>query len=402
MNILLIDQYFYPDLQITSILLTDLALQLAGYHDITVICGTPSSLRDENMLTEEERSLYKKIKVKLVPSTIFSRTNMGGRLINYMSFLILAFVKSLTIPKEDVIISMSTPPLSAFVISLASSIRKIPYIFVCQDFFPYTAIKTGLLKNSIIIDFLLRLTRFTLKRCRTVVAISEIMKKKIANEGIPDKKIEIIRNWANIDLIKPGNKDNDFSRKYNLHDKFVVLYAGNIGLMQNTDIILDTIKRLQSYKRLYFVIAGAGVKKETLEEVIKKEDIKNVLIVPFQTGKTLHDMYASSDVCLILQKEGLAGYVEPTKTYYIMASGRAAIASIEHESETAKVISEADCGFITPPGNTDEILKYIKYLYADPNKTKYFGKKAREFIEKHNYREIAFARYKQLIEEVIK
>ena len=74
----------------------------------------------------------------------------------------------------------------------------------------------------------MRLNRFALKRCVKIIAISEFMKEKIISEGMPAEKIAVIRNWVNIDLIKPGIKDNNFSEKYGLRDKFIILYAGNI------------------------------------------------------------------------------------------------------------------------------------------------------------------------------
>ena len=160
----------------------------------------------------------------------------------------------------------------------------------------------------------------------------------------------VIHNWADTAAIVPSPKDNPFARTHGLHDRFVVLHAGNIGLSQNLDMVIDAAAALKSRSDIVFLFIGDGNRRPALEAAARARDLGNVRFLPFQPRDQLRWTYASSDVCLVSLKPGLAGYIVPSKLYPILAAGRPYIAAVEPLSEVAAVTDRHRCGVLVEAG----------------------------------------------------
>ena len=389
LKVLLIDRYFYPDLQATSVLLTDLAEGLAEDFDIEILCGPPSEFRDLD-------NTKKFSKVTTLPTFQLSKKSRMGRALNYISFLILAPLAVLFHAKTDVVVVQTTPPLLPFAASIACWLRRFSYVYVANDVFPETAIVSRQLKKGVFTTFLRRLNQCALKNAKCVIAIGRDMKEIFVEQEIPAEKIEAIPNWVKTTEIKPLPKNQAFLKAKGLMDFFVVMHAGNFGYLQDFNLLLEVAQLLIAEKKVKFVFVGDGATKENVVQKSKHIKLSNVLFLSFEPRRALSEVLASADIHVVSLKHGLAGYSVPSKTYSFLASGRPIIGLLEEKSESARLIREANCGVVMENARAQEVADQIKRLMAQPNQLLEWGKSARAYIEKKDPREFAFNKYREV------
>jgi colanic acid biosynthesis glycosyl transferase WcaI len=210
----------------------------------------------------------------------------------------------------------------------------------------------------------------------------------------------VIHNWADTAAIVPSDKDNAFARTHGLADRFVVLHAGNIGLSQNLDMVIDAAERLQSRDDIVFLFIGDGSRKAALQAAAAEKCLSNVRFLPFQPRDQLRWTYASSDVCLVSLKPGLAGYIVPSKLYSILAAGRPYIAAIDAMSEAAALTERHKSGVVIAPGDAAALAAEITRLAGDDHERASMGGRARMAAELFS-RDRQVAAHAQVIEEVV-
>lgn len=386
---------YWPDTTATGQLLTELAEDLVAIHrfEVTVVCGYPAGA--EGLPAREIRNGVRIIRAR---GTRLSTRRFAGRAMNYVTYFMTAFWAAITQPKPDVAIALTDPPI----IGLAALAARPRYgmIFYCQDIFPEVA---GLLENyhSRIIDAILEhLNRFLVKRARRIVALGDTMASRLVHgKGADPGKISIIHNWADTSAIVPSAKHNSFAAANDLESRFVVLHAGNIGLSQNLDVVIEAAGLLKERPDILILFIGDGNRKSDLESAVAARGLTNVRFLPFQPRDQLRWTYASSDVCLVSLKEGLAGYIVPSKLYPILAAGRPYIAAVEKMSEVAALTERHRCGVLVEPGDAVQLAEAILRLADQRSAREAMGVRSRVAAELFS-RERQVAAHADLITEV--
>jgi colanic acid biosynthesis glycosyl transferase WcaI len=365
---------YWPDTGATGQLLTELAEDLVARHnmDVTVIAGYPVGAGP--LPASEWRNGVRILRAR---GTTFSPRRFAGRATNYLSYFLSAYWLALRVPRQDVTVALTDPPIIG-IAALAARPRR-GMVFLCQDIFPEVA---GLLADfhSPVVNALLeRVGRMLVARAARVIALGETMAARlIEGKGAPPSKVTIIHNWADTSAIVPSDKNNVFSREHGLADKFVVLHAGNIGLSQNLDVVLEAAALLTDRPEIVFLFIGDGNRKAALEEAAAGRGLSNVRFLPFQPRDQLRWTYASSDLCLVSLKPGLAGYIVPSKVYPILAAGRPYLAAVESTSEVAVLTATHGCGLVVEPGNAASLAGLVRQLADDPGRVSALGARARE------------------------
>jgi colanic acid biosynthesis glycosyl transferase WcaI len=221
----------------------------------------------------------------------------------------------------------------------------------------------------------------------------------VHGKGADPAKITVIHNWADTAAIVPSPKANAFAREHGLESRFVVLHAGNIGLSQNLDMVIEAAGLLKGRPDVLFLFIGDGNRKAALEELARSRRLDQVRFLPFQPRDQLRWTYASSDVCLVSLKPGLAGYIVPSKLYPILAAGRPYIAAVDPVSEVAALTERHRCGVLVPPGDAAQLAAAIARLADQPLERDAMGARARLAAEL-SARDRQVAAHAQVLEEV--
>ena len=197
--------------------------------------------------------------------------------------------------------------------------------------FPGSAIANGSLKNGLLSKIFFSLQKIAYKQATVITAISEDMKLKLIEQGVPEEKIEVIVNWYDDTAVREVAWDsNRFVEKYNLKkDKFYVQYAGTMGTNFNPKIILDVAALLQEYPDIEFQMIGNGVRKEKFEKDAKERGLNNIVFYPLQPQELVSDVYSACSVCLIPLQKGVIGNSVPSKAGLLMACRRIIVNSVD-------------------------------------------------------------------------
>jgi len=401
MRLLVLNQYFHPDVAATGQLLTELCASLARRHEVQVITGFPTydpmEARPRRLFAREEVA---GVHVLRVYTWGGSRKAFLSRAATYATFLMSALLAGLLVRRPDVVMTWTDPPLLPLVGWMLARARRRPLVVVVQDVYPEVAIRVGALRRPGLIRLADALLGLPLRRAARVVAISDGMKRRLMEKGVPEERIVVIPNWADGRAIVPDARTNPFARAHGLDRARVVLHAGNVGLVQDFQTLLGCAERLRAGGEaddVTFVILGDGVSKRRLQHEVAERGLTNVLFLPYQPKERLTHVLASADVAVILLKPGLEGYVEPSKVYAIMASGRPFVAAIGPESEIARIVREHRCGVVVPPGQPDALAHALRALLNDGSEREQLGRNGRTALLRFYERSLAVERYDRML-----
>jgi colanic acid biosynthesis glycosyl transferase WcaI len=407
MRLLLLSLYFHPDPAANSVILTDLARRLVSAgHRVTVVCAMPHY--DTNAIWPAYRGrlvqheCWEGIDIwrmwLYVPQL---KTNLLGRLLNYVSFNLLSTAVGLFVARPDVILAPSPPLTIGLTAWFLGLVRRAPYVYNVQDIYPDVAVRLGALRNCRVIALFSGMERYVYRHAAAITVISEGFRRNLLGKGVPREKIAVIPNFVDTEFVTPLPKDNPFARREGLLDKFLVLFAGNVGLSQGLEHVLEAAHQLQKdHAEILFLIVGSGVAKSTLERQATELGLGNVRFIPFRPRQQVPAIYASADLCLIPLRKGIALESVPSKALTIMAAGKPIIATVEAESDIGSFIQEADCGLIISPEDPQALAKAIMTLYHDPARGVRLGANGRAYVVAHCSPEIVARQYDELLRRV--
>ncbi len=391
-RLLVLNQYYWPGVEATANLLTELCEALAQTHDVTVITGASRGLP-----RRQERNGVHIVRVR---STAYDRAHLWGRGMNYLSYALGVVWKAMFSRRPDLVVCMTDPPFVGSIARLVGARFRAPLLIVMQDVFPEIAVKLGRLKNPVVVRMLRLLIDPSLRAADRVVVIGETMKRRVEEKGVAAERIRVIPNWGDVRGVVPRPHDNDWARRHKLARRFVVMHSGNIGHAQNLDALIRASTFLRDLDDLAVVLIGSGARRGELVHLTRVLEADKVEILGYQERSILSESLSTADVHVVGLARGLAGYVVPSRVYGILAAGRPVIAATDAESETAQLVAQVGCGVVVPPGNPFALAAAIRAAHDGEYDLEAMGRRAREFAEAEADRAIAVDRYRSVLAEL--
>jgi glycosyltransferase involved in cell wall biosynthesis len=173
------------------------------------------------------------------------------------------------------------------------------------------------------------------------------------------------------------------------------MHSGNVGLSQDLDLLVEAAALLQSRERLIVAIVGDGARRQPLQEMAARRGLTNVRFFPYQPKELLDESFATADAFLVSLKQGLEGYIVPSKVYGILASGRPFVAAVDPSCEAAVIARDHHCGTVAAPGQPEELASAIAALCDDPAAARLMGQNARRAAWRYD-RRVAVQEYYEL------
>lgn len=394
MQITVICPHFAPDVAPTGEVMTAIASELIKRdHVLHVVTSLPWYRHHrlepgwEGQLWRHEDTDWGRItRVHPFPT---DKAALVRRALAFGGFTALATAIATVGPRPDVVLSMS-PPLSLGLSGWIVARRwNVPFVFNIQDVFPDVAVELGLLTNSRAISAAQWLERFSYRRSDSVTVLSEDLADNVRNKiahrlsgsdrDEQVRKVRVIPNFVDTERIRPTDKENSYTSDYDLVGKRVVMYAGNVGLSQSLDLVLDAAEELSGNPDVVFVINGGGVARGALER--RAEGMNNVRFVEMQPRERLAEVLAAADIHVVPLKAGLARSSVPSKLYSILAAGRPVVASVDPGTEVATTIERAGAGVSVGPEDSHAFTAAIRGLLEAPEKALEMGVSGRRFVE---------------------
>jgi colanic acid biosynthesis glycosyl transferase WcaI len=392
-RILVLNQYYWPGVEATAHLLTELCESLADTFDITVVTATRDDAR-------EGRLSRNGVEIVRVRATGFDRTRLIPRAVNYATYLASSLSRVLRESRPDLVLCMTDPPVIGDLGFVAARRFRAPLVVISQDVFPEIAIELGRLENPVVVKALRILIDFYLRKADAVVAIGDRMRDRLVAKGARADRVAVIPNWVRTDAIKPETQDNEWSRENGLAGCFVVMHSGNIGHAQDLDSLVRASTFLRDLDNLSITLIGAGARLAALDELAARLDADKVRFLPYQPRELLSQSLSAASIHVVGLAKGLSGYVVPSRLYGVMAAGRPIVVSADPDSETAQVVQSAGAGIVVPPGSPDQLAAAVRACYAGEHDLATMGRRAREWVVRESDRSSAIASYSGLFRTV--
>lgn len=268
----------------------------------------------------------------------------------------------------------------------AAKKKGMRVVAMLQDVWPDNAVQSGLLREgSLLYRFFEFFQRYVYKNADRIVCISDDMKAFIASKGVPEEKISVIYNWGYTDeIVDIPWAGNAFVKKFNLDENlFYAIYAGNIGRMQNVELVLKAAERLQSEEKIKFLIIGAGAREEQIKQMAKEMELTNVQFLPFQPAELATSIYSAASVNLIPLVPGGVKTALPSKTGVCLSCGQPIVFAFGENCRFAQVVESYHAGVCVSAQNPEEMAKAIRTLAAE-KKDKKFGLFYNKFVKAKN------------------
>lgn len=405
MRILLIASYYAPDGGPAAPLFTMLCEGLVRRgHDVTVLTAVPhypSGKVPETFHTKGvKESLENGVRVLRVGLPSVDRSRLSKRMYQFLAYQWNALRLG---PKNDFDVVMThTPAMEIWLPFLRYVVwgRK-PFLYSIHDVYPEVGIRLGIFRNALVIKIVDALENHCLRHAWRVRVLSQSFIQGLLDKHISQEKIDLVYDWVEIDAIKPMPRVNAFSDEYGLSDKFVLLYAGNIGLVQALDKIIDAAHLLRDDPDILFAFVGDGAGKSMLVEKVQQLGLTNVKFIPYQPRQRMPEIFAATDVALVSLKKGTAFGALPSKTFSILSSGRPVLACIDEGSDAWNLITRANAGVCVPPEQPELIAQAMRDLKANREQCAVLGQNGRTYITQFHSPEYAAKIFEQIFEKVI-
>jgi glycosyltransferase involved in cell wall biosynthesis len=392
-RLLVLNQYYWPGVEATANLLTELCEALAEDYDVTVITG---SAREPL----PHREVRNGVTIIRAHSTAYDRTELSRRAANYLTYLFGAIREGFAAGRPDVVISMTDPPFIGAAAELLARRYRVPLVVISQDVFPEIAVKLGRLSNPIAIGALRAVIGSYLRFADRVVVIGETMKERIVEKGVDRDRVCVISNWGDAERVTPQPRENAWAEEHGLTDKFVVMHFGNVGHAQDLDTLIRATTFLRDLDDLVVPIIGVGARLDELTELAETVQADKVRFLPWQEYAQRSLPISAAHLHVVGLARGLAGYIVPSRMWGVLAAGRPVIAAAEDESETAAVVRATGCGIVVPPGDPLALAEAIRACHDGEYDLAEMGRRSRVYAETETDRSIAVARYRAVLEDV--
>lgn len=373
-------EVYYPEEISTGYYLTTIAEGIAAFRDVKVITGQPKHMsRGMRAPRKETRN---GVTIFRAWGTTLDKNILPFRLINMFTIGLSIFFYSLRhFKRGDRVLVCTAPPSLPITTMLAGLIKGAGLTLLVQDSYPEILIAVGTAKSgSLFVRTVDRFNRWVYKYATNIIVMgrdmNDLFQKKAA--GL-DASIITIPNWADLESIHPTPRhNNSLLRELGIYDKFVFLYAGNIGHPTDVETIVEAADLLRDHSEIHFVFIGAGVKKKWLDDAVADRELSNVTILDYRKRSEQNIFLNACDVGLVALIKGMWGTAMPSRTYNIMAAGKPVLALTEEGSELARIIDEDRIGKYVEPGDAEALKNEVLWMYESREEVDKMGARARE------------------------
>ena len=402
-NILVINQYYEPDVASSGQLLAELCEGIVeSGNKVTVVVAQPSY--ESNSEDAYPFELLNGVNVHRIPMNgTKGRANIVFRVLGYVRFLIFSIIKSLQLSKTEdfnVVMTLSNPPIIGIVGVYLSKKMKIPYVSVLYDIHPDIV---EAMKWISLPKFLFKIwndmTSWIINNSDRTVVLGNGMKQNLINTKNADpNRVDIIPIWARPEFHPRDTNKTKVKDKFGIkNDHLLILFAGNIGIMQPVAPVIKAAVNLKNMP-VTFLFLGGGVGMKSLADTIAQKKLTNVMILPYQPMDDFINLLSTSDACLVTLADGMEILSVPSRAMTFMSAGKPIIAMMNDESDIAILIRDGSCGLVSD--NFEGLVENIEFIVENPTQLLRMGKNARKKYEKDYSKSKVFSEFDALFSKI--
>ena len=354
----IVTELFPPDETSTAFILGEIANVMATKYDVKVICGPEIYDKRKKPDLDNKFLLNPKIEVTHVKGVGLDKNTFFGKAMRFavISRQLYQTAKE-SIQEGDKVLLVTNPAPLVVLVSKLRKNRVFELNILVHDVFPENTAPAGLSLPMSVYNFLKNIFDRAYSRADQLIALGRDM-KQVLEEKVArfnhEPIVTIIENWADLDIVSPMEQQSHF-------DRFVLEYAGNIGRVQGLHSFIENIKKANN-DGIEFHLWGTGAEEDSLKDYILNNKMNNVVFHGAYLRSKQKEVINSCDMALVTLTDGMFGLGVPSKTYNIMAAGKAVLFIGEPKSEIGLLVKEKKIGYVFKPEDSNGIVGFLKSL----------------------------------------
>ncbi|HYW71129.1 MAG TPA: glycosyltransferase family 4 protein [Pyrinomonadaceae bacterium] len=363
MKITLLNQCFYPDVVATGQYLTDLALGLVERgHEVTVISSDRGY--DNSQLQFVRRERWQGIEVIRLPSLALGKKTRWRRAVSFAALLGAYLLRLVLMPRQDVVVALTSPPLIAFIAALFVKIKGGRLVYWIMDLNPDEAVAAGWLREQALLTRLLHAVQnFALRQADPVVALDRFMSERIAQKGIAEDRLRVIALWPLDDDVRFDRAGRDsFRLTHGLSNKFVVMHSGNHSPCHPLNTLLAAADQLSRNQEIVFCFVGGGSELAKVREFASSRRLENIVCLPYQPRSEIAASLSAADLHVVIMGEPFVGIIHPCKIYNVLKVGAPFLYIGPGDAHVTDIISQRSgelTAYAAEHGDADRVTRNI-------------------------------------------
>jgi glycosyltransferase involved in cell wall biosynthesis len=356
-RILLLNQTFYPDVASTAQHASDLATELVQRgHLVTVVCSQRAYDNPRERYSRNE--VWRGVRIRRISKLGLGKKARWRRAADFGSYLARCLVHLTALPRFDLVIAMTSPPLISWLGALFVRVKGGRLVFWVMDLNPDEALAAGWLRpNSWTTRMLTSMLKYSLHRAEAIVALDRFMAKRIEDKRIAPHKITILPPWSHDHVVRYDAEGRDrFRADHGLDGKYVVMYSGNHSPCHPLTTLLEAARRLSTRRDIVFCFIGGGSEFDAVRRFGERHGLGNIVTLPYQPLDELSASLSSADLHVVVMGDAFVGIVHPCKVYNI----RRLEVPYLYIGPTESHISEMRPLFTANHGNVEAVVRHIQ------------------------------------------
>jgi len=400
-RVVLVEQYFYPDGWGGAEIPRDIAIALtSGGLAVDVVCGSEQYAPLPPGPPAPDPQAHG-VRIVRVPRLLRGPVRRL-RLLRVLWFCLCALPTLLLRPRVALFVTQTNPPLVVPAVALVAALRRTPLVIIAQDVYPEVLFASGLSRGSLSGRLLAHLFAWAYRRAHRVVVLGPFMRERMLRKGVEPERIVTVSNWATGVLRCQRGADNPLRAEWQLAQRFVVLYSGNVGIGHEFETFLRGVARAaREHDELAVVFIGAGSRLDELRTQVRELGLEGrVSFRDLMPAELLPHSMGIADLALVTLRNGFEGVIVPSKLFGYMARGIPTL-YVGPRSDVAEVIEAADCGACCPSGDVDAVAKALCRAMESAALLERWSHNGRSYYQRYLTRELALARYLDLARAAI-
>lgn len=314
--------------------------------------GITTSIITTHNGNDFQKKIIEGIEVHYLPIPYSNSFGFFKRISSFLKFVFSIVNEAGQFKEYDVCYAISTPLTIGLAAVWIKWRYKIPYMFEVGDLWPEAPIQVGIIKNPVLKKILYKLERSIYKRSKSIVALSESIKKAIVDK-VPGKQVDVISNMADTEYYTPTAKNPELERKFDVQGKKVLSYIGTFGLANGLEQILDVAQTVKESSNIHFILCGAGAMRTQLLKTAAQRNLTNVSFLPLQNRVGVKEVLNITDVAFIsYQPIPVLETGSPNKYFDALAAGKMIV--VNFKGWIKNEIEENACGIFVNPAQPEE------------------------------------------------
>ncbi len=385
MRLTIVNQFYVPDLAPTGHMAASLAEHRAEQGDDVTVITSSGGYVSESATASGSKSTNPRVHRLWTPR--LGKSTAFARIVDYVSFYILAFIRSITLPKQDVIISLTTPPFIAWTAIFHKFIHRSTKVLLWNmDCYPEIAERANVFnKGGFISRVFRRVNHGLFRRLDQLVCLDRAMLDLLVSQYVSAEHALatcVIPNWEKASQFPPDLTPDPWSEAATTvsDEDFIILYLGNAGFGHRFETIIDAAKRLVD-EPVAFLFVGGGEKWAWIEKEKNANNLRNIHLFPYIPKELTPSALAMADCTLITMNKSALGVISPSKLHAYMAMSLPTLYIGPVGSNVDEAIERFDAGASLRHGDVEGVVHFINELRTQPERLQVMRSNARRAFD---------------------